>query len=116
MIDANNSNINEKKLLVDIDIPYDIFMDKLYLLWLDKLNFCLKQFNNNVLYINVRESQSNNTHIYVFLEKEIRDFDTYLQFKFCLNEDHGRLTHDIRRYKKLGKVLQFFWINKKKQK
>jgi hypothetical protein len=104
-------SINEKRLLIDIDIPISIFEKHLKLVFLDKLLFCLKKFDNAFVDIIIRKSKSGNTHVYINLEKPIDDFANYLKLKFCIGDDHKRITHDILRYKKSGKVNQFFWTN-----
>lgn len=104
-------DIHEKRLLIDIDIPIGIFEKHLKLVFLDKLFFCLPKFDNNFISIVIRKSKSGNTHIYINLEKPIDDFSEYLKLKFCIGDDHKRITHDILRYEKSGKVNQFFWAN-----
>jgi hypothetical protein len=104
-------DIHEKRLLIDIDIPISIFEKHLKLVFLDKLLFCLAKFDNTFTDIVIRKSKSGNTHIYINLLIPIEDFTDYLKLKFCIGDDHKRITHDILRYQKSGKVNQFFWTN-----
>jgi len=104
-------DIHEKRLLIDIDIPITIFYKHLKLVFLDKLLFCLSKFDNTYTDIVIRKSKSGNTHIYINLERPIEDFTEYLKLKFCIGDDHKRITHDILRYQRSGKINQFFWTN-----
>ncbi len=108
--------MNEKRLLIDIDIPFNIFQKYLYSNYLKQIEICSREYNFKVLNVKFEKSINGNTHILIILKKPITDFNVYITAKMCLFEDQRRLAHDIRRFEKLGKVLQFFWINKKKQK
>jgi hypothetical protein len=108
--------MNEKRLLIDIDIPFTIFEKYLREAYIKQIEICSREYNINILSVKFEKSSHGNTHVLLLLKEPITDFNVYITAKMCLYEDQKRLIHDIRRYKKLGKVLQFFWINKKKQK
>ncbi len=108
--------MNEKRLLIDIDIPYAVFQKYLYSNYLKQIEICSKMYNLHIESLKFEKSSHGNTHVLLLLKEPITDFNVYISAKMCLFEDQRRLAHDIRRFEKLGKVLQFFWQNKKKQK
>ena len=108
--------MNEKRLLIDIDIPFTIFQKYLREAYIKQIEICSITYNLHIESFKFEKSSHNNTHVLIILNEAITDFNIYVNVKMCLYEDQGRLIHDIRRYEKLGKVLQFFWIDKKKQK
>ena len=111
-----NLKINEKRLLIDIDIPFTIFQKYLEKAYIKQIEICSKLYNIKILSVKFEKSSHGNTHVLIILNEAITDFNVYISAKMCLFEDQRRLAHDIRRFEKLGKVLQFFWQNKKKQK
>ncbi len=106
--------MNEKRLLIDIDIPFTIFQKYLYSNYLKQIEICSSLYNLEVISYKFEKSSHGNTHVLLLLKEPITDFNVYISAKMCLFEDQKRLLHDVRRYEKLGKVLQFFWQNKKK--
>lgn len=104
----------EKRLLIDIDIPFTIFEKYLKEAYIKQIAICSELYNIKILSVKFEKSSHGNTHVLLLLKEPITDFNIYANAKMCLYEDQKRLLHDIRRYEKLGKVLQFFWQNKKK--
>jgi hypothetical protein len=90
----------EKRLLIDIDIPYAMFQKYLYSDYLKQIEICSELYNIKILSVKFEESSHRNTHVLILLEEPITDFNVYITAKMCLYEDQKRLIHDIRRYKK----------------
>jgi len=105
-----------KPVFVDIDIPLDKFMEynlRKILMW--KIVFCTAMLGVNAVHSKIGRSRNGNVHLALLIDKEI-DPVTMIQLKYCLGEDHKRLTHTIRRYEKTGKILDFLWINRRERK
>jgi len=104
-----------KAIFIDIDIPYEYMkryrLDKVLEL---KIHLCLNQFGLTLEKYRIDRSQCGNTHLRVIIKENI-DPVTIIRFKYCVGEDHKRLTHTIRRYEKTGKILDFFWLSKNKK-
>jgi len=99
-------------ILVDIDIPFSIMKEfGLFEILEEKIDFCMKKFNVSVELINITQSQCGNTHVHIVVDRDL-DPITVLRLKFCIGEDHKRYIHSVRRYKKTGKILDFFWMKK----
>ena len=96
-------------LLIDIDIPKNFWEKHLEDIFKHKLKFCSFYLQNEIDHYIVKPSRNGNVHVYVYLRKPITNFNEYAKFKYCLGEDHKRLTLDLRRYKVWGKIVQFFW-------
>ena len=96
-------------LLIDIDVPYPFWEKHLKDIFEQKIRLCSSYLDNGVDHYIVKESKNGNVHAYIYLKRPITSFGEYARFKYCLGEDHKRLSLDLRRYKVWGKIVQFFW-------
>ena len=104
-----------KAIFIDIDIKYE-YMEKYGLLEIldDKINYCLQKFKLKPLWIKKSKSQCGNLHLHIIVNEDI-DPETIIRLKYCIGEDHKRLSHTIRRYERTGKILDFFWLTENKK-
>jgi len=102
-------------VLIDVDLPWSL-MEKYELREIlnEKINFCLSRFNIKAKFVNITQSQCGNVHVHIITYDDI-DPKIAIKLKFCVGEDSKRLRHSIRRFEKLGKLLDFFWVRKVKE-
>jgi len=103
-----------RSILVDIDIKME-YMEKYGLIDIlhRKIEYCSRLIGINVLWVNIEKSQCGNTHLRIIVDNT-SNMDI-IKFKYCVGEDHKRLTHTIRRYEKTGKILDFFYMSNVKK-
>jgi len=98
-----------RTIKLDIDIPYELFMDKFYDIFRSKMFYCTILHNLIIDSWKITKSRkSGNVHVHIVLAKPVTP-ELYFKLKYCMGEDHRRLVWSYRRYKKTGKILDFFW-------
>jgi len=98
-----------RKILLDIDILYEIWIQKFKKVFEKKLEFCKELYNLDIEYWRHEKSiKSGNTHVFIRLRKPVRP-EIYHEILYCLGEDHRRLMWSYKRYLCKGKILDFFY-------
>ncbi len=82
---------------VDIDIPFDIFMELFKPAYEKAVNAIASTMGFNVLSIRYYASRNNNVHVYITIDKSLDGLD-YIIAQFLLHNDHGKTFHNLKRY------------------
>ena len=105
---SRSANCVKRLLLIDIDIPLEVFKERFMDDWLKLLDWVLGLFKLELKDMYVKKSRHGNTHITLWLEYPI-PCDLALRVKFLLGDDRKRIYFQLTRFLKTGNPFDFFF-------
>ena len=103
-----------KSLQVDIDLPYKFVKDH-FTTYLHIAREVLYVFGYRDILVKLKKSRSGFAHVVFVLDKCVDPRD-YHVLMWLLTDHHDRIRHSMNRYEITGKILDFLYNNKKKNK
>lgn len=91
-------------LLIDIDKPYDHFIEYIKPFWVEHLHLILDKFGLKAVSIDYKRSTNGNTHIIVRLDKQI-SYRTMLHLMLALGCDLNLISISLMRLESFGDPL-----------
>jgi len=97
-----------KRMYIDIDIPYGLFMELFKDIFEERLKWCCRRFGVELDYFLYERSQNGNVHVFIRYKEPVNP-SIYHRLMFCVGDDHKRIVHSYKRYIATGQILDFFW-------
>lgn len=95
-------------LKIDIDIPYNVFLNEFYNEWKKLLECAKKMYDFDIKFLDIVKSKSGNIHINIVMSKKF-DYKTILKIEFFLGDDRKRIYFKNERLKASGDPYDFFF-------
>lgn len=92
-------------VFVDIDIDYDKFMKHIYEFYERHINWVLRLLGYEAEHIDIQRSTNNHVHVFIRLNKPVRDPYEYLHLMASLWADPGLCSISYFRLKAFGDPL-----------
>ena len=94
-------------LLIDIDVPFDVFKQRFLDAWRGLLDYVAKAYEVTPRLLIVSRSRSGNTHVTLAI-RECVSYEKALLLKFLLGDDRKRIALELWRLENIGDPWDFF--------
>lgn len=93
------------QIYIDIDLPFEFFMDNLREIWLEVLHYLEQKGIIKVRHYIIKKSTNGNTHIFIKLGEPLKDYKELIILSAMLMNDPKLISIAYMRYKAFGDPL-----------